>query len=99
CRVDLVLRMERPDAHADLRLGTVGRSCEEGAVARDDWYRVAARGIAFDAFDRAGEHPGMTMAQRFFASGLQDEAGSFLIHNGVRLLFGIRGSSAIRKVT
>jgi hypothetical protein len=74
CRVDLLGRIERPHARADLRGRAVRGAREERAVVRGDRDRLAQARLALHALDRAREHPRVEMAQRLLAPGLENDA-------------------------
>ncbi len=81
-RVGRRLRIEAPDARADLRRGTVGRHREHRALGRAHLHRVARLGLADHALDRAGEDPRMAALERLLATFLQQQRVHFFFARG-----------------
>ncbi len=86
CVVDGLGFVEAPDPRTDRGLGAVSRAGEKPTVVRTHDHRRTGRGPTLDAFDSAGEQPGMPAQECFLLAGLQgkDRHGSTTNGSGQR---------------
>jgi hypothetical protein len=63
CRIDDGVRIETPDARADLRRWRERGAREQRRIGREHSHRFSRCRIAFDRVDRTGKDPRMSLPQ------------------------------------
>ena len=84
--VDLLVRVERPDAGTDLGVRRVGSPGQEVPSRREQVNRLARSGVPVYVMNRAGKNPRVAAQQGLLAARLENQVSHLISSSNVRAL-------------